>query len=97
MAHFRLMPGTVSRAVAHRTIDEFWYVLSGEGRMWRQLNGQEDQVHLRPGLSLSLPVGTHLQFRCDGSDPLNVVSVAAPSWPGDDEAFAVDGPWAAVV
>ena len=35
MAHFALGPGQVSRAVAHRTVEEVWYFLSGQGRMWR--------------------------------------------------------------
>jgi len=29
MAHFELAAGETSRAVAHRTVDEIWYVVSG--------------------------------------------------------------------
>ena len=29
MAHFELAAGRVSRAVAHRAVDELWYVLGG--------------------------------------------------------------------
>ena len=31
MVHCTLPPGTVSLAVTHRTVDELWYVLAGEG------------------------------------------------------------------
>jgi mannose-6-phosphate isomerase-like protein (cupin superfamily) len=93
MAHFTLAPGAVARAVAHRTIDEVWYVLSGRGRMWRKLGAQEEIVELRAGLSLSIPQGARFQFRADGDAPLAAVGVAMPPWPGDDEAYLVEGPW----
>jgi mannose-6-phosphate isomerase-like protein (cupin superfamily) len=60
MAHFTLLPGQVSRAVAHRTVEELWYFLTGHGRMWRRLG-----------------------------------AVTMPPWPGEDEAYPVDGPWPA--
>ena len=93
MAHFTLAPGAVAKAVAHRTIEEVWYVVSGRGRMWRRLGGQEEVVELRAGLSLTLPVGTRFQFRADGGEPLCAIGVAMPPWPGDDEAYFVTGPW----
>jgi mannose-6-phosphate isomerase-like protein (cupin superfamily) len=93
MAHFTLAPGAVAKAVAHRTIEEVWYVVSGRGRMWRRRGGQEEVVELRAGLSLTLPVGTRFQFRADGGEPLCAIGVAMPPWPGDDEAYFVTGPW----
>jgi len=93
MAHFTLPPGAVSIAVAHHTIEELWFFVSGNGRMWRKLDGLEEIVAVQPGLSLSIPVGTHFQFRCDGDEPLTAVGVAMPPWPGPDEAYVVDGPW----
>ena len=32
MAHFELGAGRVSRAVAHRSVEEIWYILHGRGR-----------------------------------------------------------------
>jgi mannose-6-phosphate isomerase-like protein (cupin superfamily) len=93
MAHFTLPPGAVAKAVAHRTIDEVWYVLSGRGRMWRREGAQEEVVELRAGLSLTIPLGTAFQFRADGGAPLAAVAVAMPPWPGADEAYVVEGPW----
>ena len=66
MAHFTLAPGAVANAIAHRTIDEVWYVVAGRGRMWRRLGSAEAVVDLRPGLSLTIPQGTRFQFRADG-------------------------------
>ncbi len=91
MAHFQLAPGQVSRAVRHRTVEEIWYVLSGEGEMWR---GGEDVTALRPGLCLTIPVGHGFQFRALGAVALAVVAVTMPPWPGDDEAEPVVGRWA---
>jgi mannose-6-phosphate isomerase-like protein (cupin superfamily) len=97
MAHFTLAPGAVARAVAHRTIDEVWYVLAGRGRMWRRYRGDggdaEEVVEMQAGLSLSIPRGTQFQFRADGDAPLVAVGVAMPPWPGEDEAYVVEGPW----
>jgi mannose-6-phosphate isomerase-like protein (cupin superfamily) len=36
MAHFALGPRHVSKAVAHKTIEEIWYFIRGRGRMWRR-------------------------------------------------------------
>lgn len=93
MAHFTLQPGQVSMAVAHRTIEEIWYITAGQGRMWRCHGEVSSIVELTPGLSLTIPVGTCFQFRCDGNRPLESVGVAMPPWPGEDEAQEVEGVW----
>ena len=93
LAVFSLPPNVVSKAVAHRRVEEVWYIISGNGRMWRKLGGQEEIVALIPGVSLTIPTGTHFQFRCDGQEPLNAIGATMPPWPGEDEAFFVDGAW----
>ena len=93
MAVFALAPGAVAKAVAHRTIEEIWYVTSGQGRMWRKSGEREDITELVPGVSLSIRAGTHFQFRSDGAEPLEAVAVTMPPWPGDDEAYLVEGTW----
>lgn len=97
LAFFSLPPNAVSRAVAHRTVEELWYVVAGHGRIWRKLGEQEETVALAPGLSLSLPTGTHFQFRCDSSEPLTVLGATMPPWPGPDEAYPVPGIWTPTV
>ena len=97
MAHFTLGPGQVSRAVAHRTVEEVWYFLSGQGRMWRRRGDEETVVEVLPGVSLSISLGTHFQLRNDAADPLTAVAVTMPPWPGEDDAHLVEGRWRAAV
>jgi mannose-6-phosphate isomerase-like protein (cupin superfamily) len=93
MAHFTLRPGQTTRAVAHRTVEEVWYVLGGHGRMWRRLGERSEIVEVAAGISIALPTGTWFQLRNDGQDPLVAVAVTMPPWPGEDEAYFVDGAW----
>jgi len=97
MAHFTLLPGQVSRAVAHRTVEELWFFLTGSGRMWRRLGEREEIVAVASGTSIAIPIGARFQLRNDGDQPLAAVAVTMPPWPGDDEAYPVDGPWQATV
>ncbi len=93
MAHFKLPPGQVSVAVAHRTVEEVWYFIAGQGRMWRQLGGEDVVVKVSAGTSISIPVHTQFQFRCDSDVALEAVGVTMPPWPGQDEAYEVQGKW----
>jgi mannose-6-phosphate isomerase-like protein (cupin superfamily) len=93
MAHFRLLPGAVSKAVAHRTVEEIWVVTAGIGRLWRRLSEVEEIIQLESGTSLTIPIGTAFQFRNDGATPLDIIGVTMPPWPGMDEAYVVAGPW----
>lgn len=93
MAHFELAPGRTSIPVAHRTVDEIWAILSGRGEMWREQRGRTEITELEPGVALTIPLGTSFQFRCTGSEPLAIVAVTMPPWPGDGEAIEVEGPW----
>jgi len=93
MAHFTLLPGQVSRAVAHRTVEELWYFLAGSGRMWRRLGERDEIVAVAPGTSIAIPTGARFQLRNDSDQPLAAVAVTMPPWPGEDEAYFVDGPW----
>lgn len=93
LTRFTLPAGVTSRAVMHRTVDEIWLVLSGTGTLWRRLGTREEVVAARPGLSVTIPVGTCFQWRVDASEPLVVVAATMPPWPGNEEAIIVNGPW----
>lgn len=93
MIHSTVPPGQVNRATVHATVSEFWHVLSGEGRIWRQDASGEEIADLRAGVTIDIPVGTAFQYRCDGADPLRFLCVTMPPWPGEAEATFVDGPW----
>jgi mannose-6-phosphate isomerase-like protein (cupin superfamily) len=93
MAHFQLGPGRTSIAVTHRTVEEIWFFLSGRGEMWRKQDGREEIVSLESGVCLTIPLGTHFQFRSLGREPLTAVGVTMPPWPGEGEAVPVRGKW----
>src|SRR5438132_4367018 len=93
MAAFRLEPKAVSRAVAHRTVEEIWYFTVGTGRMWRKLGDHEEMTAVAAGVAITIPTGTHFQFRCDSGEPLEAVAVTMPPWPGAEEAYSVPGIW----
>ncbi len=97
MAHFELAPGAVAKAVTHRTVEEIWYIVAGQGEMWRAQDGREEVTALEPGLCLTIPLGTRFQFRATGDEPLAAVAITMPPWPGEDEAVFVDGKWPASV
>lgn len=92
-AHFTLGAGETSVAVAHRTIDEIWYFVRGRGELWRRAGREEETVAVSAGVCLTIPAGTHFQFRAHGNDPLSAVAVTMPPWPGSGEAYPVEGPW----
>ena len=96
MAHFTLAPGHTSTAVTHRTVEEIWFFLSGRGEMWRKHTHHEEVTPVAPGVCITIPLGTHFQFRALGApddEPLAAVAVTVPPWPGEGEARVVDGPW----
>ena len=97
MAHFTLAPGEVATAAQHRSVEEIWYVLSGRGEMWRRQADREEVVPVEGGVSLTIPVGTAFQFRSIGAEPLRIVGITMPPWPGDGEAVIVPGHWAPTV
>ena len=92
-AHFELAAGAVSRAVAHKTVEEIWYFVSGRGRVWRRLGDEESIDDVGPGVSLTIPLGANFQFRAEEQAALAFVAVTMPPWPGEGEAFHVAGPW----
>ena len=93
MVHCTLPPGSASKAVSHRTVEELWYFISGQGQVWRKLDDQEEVVEVRPGASLNIPTGTIFQFRSTAEEALCFVIVTMPPWPGEDEALSHAGFW----
>jgi mannose-6-phosphate isomerase-like protein (cupin superfamily) len=91
LAHFELAPGETSIPVAHRTVEEVWYFLAGRGEMWRRLDDHEKVVKVEPGVCITIPPGTHFQFRSFKGEPLAALGVTMPPWPGEGEAYKVRG------
>lgn len=95
MAHFELAAGATAVAVVHRTVEEIWFVLAGQGEMWRRQGDREEIVALVPGTCLTIPAGTQFQFRAAAAQAVSALAITMPPWPGDGEAVAVAGPWPA--
>jgi mannose-6-phosphate isomerase-like protein (cupin superfamily) len=93
MAHFALAPNQTSKAVTHRTVEEIWYFVAGRGEMWRMQNGQAQITDVHPGVCLTIPLGTHFQFRSIGDEALAAIGVTMPPWPGEGEVVFVAGNW----
>lgn len=92
MAHFELGPGQTSRAFALRTAEEIWYFLNGRGEMWRKQGEREKVVPVDPGVCLTIPQGTHVQFRSFGYEPLAALGITMPPW-SEGECYEVEGIW----
>jgi mannose-6-phosphate isomerase-like protein (cupin superfamily) len=93
MAHFELAGGRASDPICHRTVEEIWFILSGRGEMWRRFGNTENVVPLDADICVTIPVGTHFQFRALPGEPLQAVGVTMPPWPGQEEAISVPGKW----
>ena len=64
----------------------------GRGEMWRKQNDRKEVVALEPGICLTLPIGTHFQFRTIGEEPFSAVGFTMSPGP-DDEAYSVAEKW----
>ena len=93
LCHCTLPPKSTSLAVTHKTVEEIWYFIQGNGQVWRKLGDEQKVVDVKPGVSLSIPLGTHFQFRNTGSEPLCFVIATVPPWPGSEEAVRVEDYW----
>lgn len=93
MIHSTVPPHQVNRATVHATVSEFWYILEGQGEIWRD-NGVEGLVTpLLPGTAIDIPVGTAFQYRNLSDSELKFICIAMPPWPGEAEATFVQGKW----
>ena len=90
LVHCQLATGMITTAVRHRTVSETWFVLDGAGELWRSADSGQDQhdevTALRHGVAVDIPLGTTFQFRATSKDPLQLLLLTAPRWPGADEA-----------
>ncbi|MCX9012793.1 MAG: cupin domain-containing protein [Candidatus Methanoperedens sp.] len=93
LSHCTLPRGGISQAVTHKTVEDIWYFIKGKGKVWRKQGGREKVVDVGPGICLTIPTGTHFQFRNTGQEPLRFIIATMPPWPGKDEAVRVKDYW----
>ncbi len=88
-----LPPHTTSNAIEHKSVEETWLILDGEGQIWRNGYNNGEPTDIKPGVSLVIPPQTPFQFRNTGSSALKIAIATSPPWPGDADAVAVRGHW----
>jgi mannose-6-phosphate isomerase-like protein (cupin superfamily) len=88
-----LPTGAKSRPISHKTVEELWYFVDGEGEVWRKGLNKGRPVPVKAGTSLVIPVKTTFQFRNTGRRPLKFIIVSMPPWPGPSEAVLEAGLW----
>lgn len=93
MIHSTVPPGQINKATVHKTVSEFWYILEGEGEIWRREGSDERVTKLSQGVSIDIPVGTAFQYRNVGKQALKFICISMPPWPGDHEASHLEGAW----
>lgn len=95
LCHCTLPKEKISKAVSHKTVDEIWYFISGKGQVWRKRSEcHQSVVDVGPGSSLTIPSTTEFQFRNTGKEPLCLLIVTIPRWPGPQESVDVEkGYW----
>ena len=94
MVEVTLPAGQVSRPVYHRTVEEIWYILEGEGQVWR-CPPEVDAASVppqpvSPGDALVIPTGWSFQFAASQDAPLRFLCHTTPPWPGEDEALPAE-------
>lgn len=94
MVEVTLPAGQVSRPVWHQTVEEIWYILEGQGQVWRCPPDDDPfsvgPVAVVPGDALTIPTGWRFQFSASENRPLRFLCITIPSWPGAEEAQPAD-------
>jgi mannose-6-phosphate isomerase-like protein (cupin superfamily) len=93
LCHCTLPSGDTSQAVKHRSVEEIWFFIEGEGEVWRELNTQNEITNVKPGIAITISIGTHFQFKNTSDKPLKFIIVTMPPWPGAEEAVRVQDYW----
>lgn len=98
MIHCTLPSFQINKAVVHASVNEFWYVLHGQGEIWRD-NGVENKVTpLTAGTSIDISPGTAFQYRNVSNEDLTFICITMPPWPDHSEATYIDeGKWTPTV
>ena len=93
MIHSTVPPHQVNKATVHVTVSEFWYVLEGQGEIWRDDGVESSVTSLVPGTAIDIPVGTKFQYRNVSDVEFKFICISMPPWPGDSEATYIEGKW----
>ena len=76
-------------------LDEEYYVLAGEGEIWRATDEREAVTALRPGRWVQMPAGVRFQYRANRGSSLVFLVVVLPGWAPELFHTVPDGLWSA--
>ena len=79
IVHATVEPDKPSKPAILRGMGELFYVLEGEGSLWRATGDLEDVVPLRPRQCVTLPPGIEYQYRATGA-PMKFLVATAPRY-----------------
>ncbi len=71
LAHCTLPSGKTALAATHKSVEEIWHVLEGEGELWRQNEDHEEIIPLYKGMTITILPKVRWQFRCTSDIPLS--------------------------
>lgn len=91
LAECVLPPASATVPIHHRTVEELWYVISGDGEISRREGTLPPELtKLAAGTCIDIGQRITFQFRNIGVElPLRMLLLTMPRWPGPDEAVAV--------
>ena len=96
MAHFTLPAKATSKAVAHRTVEEIWYLIIVADECGGASPTTKRSLTLAPASPLISRL-ERISFTAKSASSLVAIGATMPPWPGENEAYEVDGPWQATV
>jgi mannose-6-phosphate isomerase-like protein (cupin superfamily) len=93
IVHARALPGKPSKPAILTGCGEFFYILDGEGELWRNSGAIADLTRLVPQRCAELPPGISYQYRAIGG-PMEFLVCTAPRWRRENWAEAQTRCWA---
>jgi len=93
LCHCTILPNSTTLAGTHKTVEEIWYIIQGQGQVWQKQQDREKVVDVYPGVCLAIPPQTHFQVRNTNSESVCFIIATLPPWPGPQEWVRVVDHW----
>jgi mannose-6-phosphate isomerase-like protein (cupin superfamily) len=82
----------ISASATLNEVAEFFFILVGQGELWRAAGDTEEITPLFPGRCVKMPAGTLFQYRT-GNEQLEFLVITAPRWEPERWSHAPRGRW----
>ena len=80
LTHARCQAGAISKPGVVEGVTEAFYVLQGNGEIWRGDDAGDEVVDLRPGRAVLIPPAVGYQYRAARSGPVVFIVAVMPRW-----------------